>query len=154
MQATILLLEVLKKGFKREFFNLIEDWGKWSRYFGCMGYHSGLTSQEPHNIDDNTALILNDEFNWLKAKRPQLWWLIELHYIKGLSTSDISYRYFKKDFYNVRHGTSHGKNSFSADPIAMASYKLSDPKSIDIVLIDTLRLIYIRLKRKYLNESV
>lgn len=151
--ATKLLLDTLKKGFKNDFFNLIEDWGKWSRYFGCVGYHTGHSAVTPINIDDTTALILNEEFNWLKAYRKQLWWLVDLRYIKGLTSSDISYRYFKKEQFNFKHGTTRGKNSFTADPIAMSAYKLNDPKSIDIVLNDALRLIYIRLKRKYLNDS-
>lgn len=151
--STRLLIDILEKGFKNDFFNLIEDWGKWSRYFGCVGYHTGHSAVTPINIDDTTALILNEEFLWLKKNKKQLWWLVELRYIKGFSSEYISYRYFKRDQFNYSHGTSRYKRSYTADPIAMAAFKLSDPRSIDIILNDTLRLIYSRLKRKYLSHD-
>ena len=147
------LKDTLSKGFGLDFINLIEDWGRWSRYFGCIGYHSGHDSVAPKFITDETALILNEEFAWLKNNHKELWVLIELRYIKGLTVDTISNHYFKKNSYNKTKGIIRNRNSVAVDPVLMGAYKLSNSKGIELVLNDTLRLIYVRLKRKYLNES-
>lgn len=148
-----ILKDTLSKSYGSDFINLIEDWGRWSRYFGCIGYHSGHDSATPKNLTDETALILNTEFAWLKNNHKELWFLIELRYIKGLTVESISNYYFKQKKYNKVKGIERNRNSVAVDPVLMGAYKLSNSKGIELVLNDTLRLIYVRLKRKYLNES-
>ena len=71
-------------GYGGQFISLLEDWGRYSRYFGCVGYVGGKTAVMPRFIDDASAEENDRAMLKLKQGRPQLWQLIKMRYIHGL----------------------------------------------------------------------
>lgn len=70
------------------------NWGRWSRYFGCMGY-GGKHSSDPDSgyvIDDESALLIDKAFCDLKERRPSLYLVLKFFYIGGLSEKQIVYK--------------------------------------------------------------
>lgn len=74
------------------FVRALENWGKWSRYFGCMGYghHGGCV--DDYVIDDESALIIDKAFCELKETRPNMYLVLKFFYIGGLTEKQIMYK--------------------------------------------------------------
>lgn len=78
----------LREGFTAPFFNLLENWGRWSRGKLCQGYHTGQSPQ-PYTLTDDAGLWIDRAVSLLKKSRPNVWRVFSLHYVNGLDTLDI-----------------------------------------------------------------
>lgn len=80
--------EAIKGGYTSDFVCLLEEFGKWSRYFGCMGWgHS--TAGQSYVIDDDTGAVLDVAFAFLKCEHKELYRIMRMRYIEGMSEIQI-----------------------------------------------------------------
>ncbi len=80
--------DAIKEGYSSEFIYLLEEFGKWSRYFGCMGWgHCSI--KQSYVMDDETGAALDVAFAYLKKEHPALYRLMRRHYVDGLNEIQI-----------------------------------------------------------------
>lgn len=76
-----------------EFYLLLQNYGIWSRYFGCSGYKAHSSEILPTAIiDDDTAMLVERAVVKLKKSRPNVWKVFCQHYIEGLTPEIITDR--------------------------------------------------------------
>lgn len=76
-----------------EFYLLLQNYGIWSRYFGCSGYKAHSSEILPTAIiDDDTAMLVESAVVKLKKSRPNVWRVFRQHYIEGLTPEVITDR--------------------------------------------------------------
>jgi len=68
---------------------LLQNYGQWARYTGVRGL--AVTDRNTsYTIQDDTALIIDRALAQLKVERPAAYKLLKLHYIRGMSASEIN----------------------------------------------------------------
>ena len=68
-----------------EFYLLLQNYGIWSRYFGCSGYKAHSSEILPTAIiDDDTAMLVERAVVKLKKSRPNVWKVFSQHTSKVL----------------------------------------------------------------------
>lgn len=71
------------------FILLMQNYGIWARYTGVRGL--AVTDRNTsYTIQDDTALIIDRALAQLKVERPTAYKLLRLHYIIGMSASEIN----------------------------------------------------------------
>lgn len=76
-----------------EFYLLMQNYGIWSRYFGCSGYKVHSSEILPTAIiDDDTAMLVESAVVKLKKSRPNVWKVFRMYYIEGLTPEIITDR--------------------------------------------------------------
>lgn len=88
MKLTRTIRDAIKNGYSSDFTSLLEEYGKWSRYFGCQGY-GGSARGESYCIDDESASILDLVFCKMKAEHHGLYQLMSRFYIGKMSERQI-----------------------------------------------------------------
>lgn len=87
---TRLIKDHMADGYSRHFILLLEDYGRWCRYFGCKGHFKLGHKIESYFIDDESALIIDRSFQRLKDTRPKAFKVLDMHLVGGLDSLDIS----------------------------------------------------------------
>lgn len=77
-------------GYSRHFILLLEDYGRWCRYFGCKGHFKLGHKIESYFIDDESALIIDRAFQKLKDSRPMAFKVLDMYLVGGLDSLDIA----------------------------------------------------------------
>ena len=90
MILTRLIEEHMKDGYGSNFVLLLEDWGRWARFFGCQGYKGGQAVAAPAFIDDESAALIDLAMGEIKRNKPQIWKLMQMRYIQGMDAYAIS----------------------------------------------------------------
>lgn len=72
-----------------KFIALLNDYGSWCRYTGCVGYLNLSSKRYSYSIDDESALILDKVFQDLKSISVVLYKITMLHYQAKLDALDI-----------------------------------------------------------------
>lgn len=93
MTLTRYVHDAIAEGYSEAFINALENWGKWSRYFGCMGYGAhGNDPEDSYIIDDDSALIIDKAFCELKEHNPAIYLVLKFFYIGGLGEKQIMHK--------------------------------------------------------------
>lgn len=107
---TRLLKDYIAEGYSTTFIELLEDWGRWARYFGCQGYYGVHASDPIRFLDDDSAMILDAAFGKLKQSRPMYWKLMRMRYVQKLDSDDI-----EAVLRRWKHGWSYRLNHYHLD---------------------------------------
>lgn len=131
------------EGYGGQFILLLEDWGRYSRYFGCAGYVGGKTAVMPRFIDDASAEEIDSAMLKLKQGRPQLWDLVKMHYIQGLDAADIAavMRRGKKRS-KGRPGVTRGSNSYRVRAAELGMLQHADEKTVAALVDLASKLVF------------
>ena len=89
MKLTRTIKDAIKEGYSGDFISLLEEFGKWSRYFGCQGYFSGGHSGNSYNLDDASGAILDHALCKLRCRHYGLYLMLQMYYIQGLTEMQI-----------------------------------------------------------------
>ncbi len=89
MKLTRTIKDAIKEGYSGDFISLLEEFGKWSRYFGCQGYFSEGHVGNSYNLDDTSGAIIDRAFCKLRNKHYGLYLMLQMYYIRGLSEMQI-----------------------------------------------------------------
>lgn len=89
MKLTRTIKDAIKEGYSGDFISLLEEFGKWSRYFGCQGYFSGRCASKSFNLDDASGAILDKAFCRLKENNPGIYLIVRMYYINTMSEMKI-----------------------------------------------------------------
>lgn len=81
--------DAIKEGYTSDFIHLLEEFGRWSRYFGCMGWGNSPAGKTCY-MDDETGAVLDLAFAQLKRQHPELHRLLKRYYIDGLNEVQIA----------------------------------------------------------------
>ena len=85
------------------FARLLYNYGLWSRGGGCRGWFHGLISHESCVIDDDSALQVDKAVQRvLRERRPKLYVLFSMYYIRGFNEYEITSRLKRKKFIRSR----------------------------------------------------
>lgn len=136
-------------GYGGQFISLLEDWGRYSRYFGCSGFTGGKTPALPRFIDDASAEEIDRAMLKLKQGRPQLWDLVKMHYIQGLDAADIAavIRRGKKRS-KGRPGVTRGRNSYRVRAAELGMLLHADGKTIADLIDLASKLVFNLLENR------
>lgn len=100
-----------------EFYLLLQNYGIWSRYFGCGGYKVHSSEILPTAIiDDDTAMIVERAVVNLKKSRPNVWKVFSQHYIEGLTPEIITDRLRSENRVKPESFYKRRKNYYEARP--------------------------------------
>ncbi len=88
LKLTRTIKDAIKEGYTSEFVYMLDEFGKWSRYFGCMGW-GHCTVKQSYVMDDDTGAVLDIAFAYLKREHPELYKLMRRHYVDGLTEIQI-----------------------------------------------------------------
>lgn len=95
MQLTRTIIEAMAEGYESyKFTCLLEQYGIWKRYTGCLGFPSGHTAKTAH-IDDKSAMIIDACSQRLK----------EHSSFKGSKDKNDKYHYGPYKVYWLFYGT-------------------------------------------------
>lgn len=89
MKLTRTIKDAIKEGYSGDFISLLEEFGKWSRYFGCQGYFSGSRGGNTYNLDDASGAILDRALCELRNQHYGLYLMLQMFYIQGLTEMQI-----------------------------------------------------------------
>lgn len=87
---TRLIKDHMADGYSHHFILLLEDYGRWCRYFGCKGHFKLENRIESYFIDDDSALVIDRAFQKLKDSRPMAFKVLDMYLVGGLDSLDIS----------------------------------------------------------------
>lgn len=87
---TRLIKDHMADGYSYHFILLLEDYGRWCRYFGCKGHFKLENRIESYFIDDESALVIDRAFQKLKDSRPMAFKVLDMYLVGGLDSLDIS----------------------------------------------------------------
>ena len=90
MGLTRLITERMKEGPGPYFTALIDDYGAWADYTGAPGLKTGTRKPGPRFIDDESALIIDRFFGEIKRKKPKVYKIMFLYYIKKMDVDRIA----------------------------------------------------------------
>lgn len=143
----VLLNNALAEGPRSSSFNLLlQNYGWWSRYFGCTGYVSHTSDSLPEIIiDDDTAMLVEQAAIRLRKSRPNVWRVFYLYYMKGLTQDEIA----KKIRIECRRPRSYAKrrrNVFVYNPATSGMALHVTAQTVDELLVLASRNIYSSLK--------
>lgn len=137
------------EGYGGQFISLLEDWGRYSRYFGCSGFAGGKTPALPRFIDDASAEEIDSAMLTLKRDRPQLWQLIKMRYIQGLDAADIAAIMRKgKKRPKGRPGVTRGSNSYRVRVAELGTLMHADEKTVAALLDLASKLVFNLLENR------
>ncbi len=89
MKLTRTIKDAIKEGYSGDFISLLEEFGKWSRYFGCQGYFSEGHVGNSYNLDDTSGAIIDRAFCKLKENNPGIYLIMRMYYINGMKEMQI-----------------------------------------------------------------
>lgn len=128
---TQLIRALTAEGYGTSFIMLLEDWGRYSRYFGCAGFVGGKTAVMPRFIDDASAEEIDRAMLKLKQGRPQLWALIVMRYIRDMDAADIAAVMRKgKQRPKGRSGVTRGSNSYRVRAAELGMLLYANEKTV------------------------
>lgn len=88
---TRLIKDRISEGPGPYFTALIDDYGAWADYTGAPGLKTGTRKPGPRFIDDESALIIDRFFGEIKRKKPKIYKIIFLYYIKKMDIDKIAH---------------------------------------------------------------
>lgn len=142
------LQEAIQAGYKSdEWVNLLKTWGQWSRGGAGIGWHGGK-SYPMINIDDDTALIIEQAAKAVKAKCKNAYQVFEWYVVEGHDAYWISKklhwisreitRESKRKKYDRKHGrkkgVTHGRNFYAVNLNQMTAKDCDSPEGVLAVL--------------------
>lgn len=68
---------------------LLSEFGKWAYFCGCAGYPKGHTETKSTTMDDESGALIDRALGFLKGRNYNLYKLLKLHYVRGLSLHQI-----------------------------------------------------------------
>jgi hypothetical protein len=86
--STRTIKDAIKNGYTSDFVHLLEEFGKWSSFFGCQGWGKGA-APESYVLDDDTGAVLDIAFAYLQHDHKELYRLMRMRYIQGMSEIQI-----------------------------------------------------------------
>ena len=89
MKLTRTIKDAIKEGYSGDFISLLEEFGKWSRYFGCQGFYGGRCASKSFNLDDTSGAILDKAFCRLKENNPGIYLIVRMYYINTMTEMQI-----------------------------------------------------------------
>lgn len=89
MKLTRTIKDAIKEGYSGDFISLLEEFGKWSRYFGCQGFYGGRCASKSFNLDDASGAILDKAFCRLKENNPGIYLIVRMYYINTMTEMQI-----------------------------------------------------------------
>lgn len=89
MKLTRTIKDAIKDGYSSDFISLLEEFGKWSRYFGCQGFYGGRCASKSFNLDDTSGAILDKAFCRLKENNPGIYLIVRMYYINTMTEMQI-----------------------------------------------------------------
>ena len=156
------LQEALRAGYKSdEWVNLLKTWGQWSRGGAGIGWHGGV-SYPMINIDDDTALIIEQAAKAVKAKCKNAYQVFEWYVVEGRSaywiSKELNYKRKKYDRkYTRKKGVTHGRNFYAVNYSQLVALDCNCSEGVLEVLQVISREIFDTLKAQnpqLLEESV
>lgn len=140
--------EAIADGNGREFARLLRNYGLWSHYCGIKGYFTGHTLSETYVIEDESALMIDRAFSYLKRTQPNLYELLVLYYVKQKSPDEI-YLILRKRHIRIlpRKTYIHRKNYFEFNPAVDTALKYVTTQAICDLIRRGEQLIIERLRK-------
>ena len=89
LKLTRTIKDAIKEGYSGDFISLLEEFGKWSRYFGCQGFYGGRCASKSFNLDDASGAILDKAFCRLKENNPGIYLIVRMYYINTMTEMQI-----------------------------------------------------------------
>ncbi|MGN0903055.1 MAG: hypothetical protein ACI4M9_07205 [Succinivibrio sp.] len=137
--------EAIAEDNSTEYFRLLRNYGLWSRYFGCSGYPSS-SSHQTYSISDESAMIVDKAFGELKKKQPNLFRLMNLHYVQCKSPDEIFLILKKQNKEQKLLKPRHRSNYFEFNPALDTALKYINTQAIcdllrrgEQIILDSLR---------------
>lgn len=133
------LREAIQAGYRSDaWVNLLKTWGQWSRGGAVIGWHGGV-SYPMINIDDDTALIIEQAAKAVKAKCKNAYQVFEWYVVDGRSAYWISKELnYKRKKYDRKHGRkkgiTHGRNFYAVNLNQMTAKDCDSPEGVLAVL--------------------
>lgn len=143
---TRLITERMKDGPGPYFTALIDDYGAWADYTGAPGLKTGARKPGPHFIDDESALIIDRFFGEIKRKKPKIYKIMFLYYIKKMSADKIAHivriDHPGKRVLKIKRKITDG--AYSANHIAGTAQAEIDlgPADVEFIVRNVTRQIY------------
>ena len=149
MKMTTLIKSFAAEGCDGMFFLLLEDWGRYARYFGCAGYGGGKRVDPPRFLDEESAELLDAVMLKLKKSRPQLWRIIVMRFIRDLSVSEMTailrdHRKRPKE----RAGVYRGAHSYGVRLSELDALPFVDEKTVSALLDLAVQLVFTFLQEE------
>ena len=143
----ILLHNALAEGPRSSSFNLLlQNYGWWSRYFGCAGFKSHTSDSLPEVIiDDDTAMLVEQAAIKLRKSRPNVWRVFNLYYMKGLSQDEIANK-IRRESQRPWSFAKRRRNVFVYNPATAGMAHHVTAETVAELLVLAARNIYSSLK--------
>lgn len=134
------------------FARLLFNYGLWSRGGGCRGWFHGLISHESCVIDDESALLVDRAVqSILRERRPKLYVLFSMYYIRGFNEYEITSRLKRKRFIRSRV---RRKDYFEYNYAADGALKYLTSSVVRDLIIYSERLIFEEMRQQIKGEAV
>lgn len=98
MKLTRTIKDALKAGYSGDFISLLEEFGKWSRYFGCRGFKSHSSVSNSYNLDDESGALIDKAFCSLKDKHAGLYLIMRMYYVNNMREMQIVRELRRRNF--------------------------------------------------------
>lgn len=98
MTLTRTIRDAIKAGYSGDFISMLEEFGKWSRYFGCQGFKSHGSASNSYNLDDESGALIDQAFCSLKNKHAGLYLIMRMYYINNMSEMQIVRELRRRNF--------------------------------------------------------
>ncbi len=89
--------DAIKDGYCGDFISMLEEFGKWSRYFGCQGF-GGHSAHNSFNLDDESGAVIDKAFCVLKKTNAGLYLIMSMYYINNMSEMQIVRELRRRNF--------------------------------------------------------
>lgn len=103
-----------------EQYQLLKEYGSWSKFFGCMGYYS-IYDRKPYHIDDDTAMSIDKKLVSIKQNQHDLYLIFKAHFVH-----DIPYWRIRKYMQEKHPLTAQKLKGYSFPDIANLIDKIGD----------------------------
>lgn len=135
------LLSALRSGVtSTEYFRLLQNYGYWTHTTGCKGWRHGSSDVPTPVITDDTALEIDKAVGCLKSRRPNLYLLFGLYYIKQRDLTEIM-NFLKRKAGKKRY---HHKNNYN--PAVDDALRYADLTTVKQLLHKAESIIFMSLK--------
>lgn len=85
------ILDALRDGpDSLEFMRLLDNFGIWCRFSGCIGYHSAGSASQSYVLSDETGLELDRHMVIIREQHQLGFWLFRQYYICEKDTHEIA----------------------------------------------------------------
>lgn len=149
---TNLIKSSIEDGYSAPFISLLRNYGLWARYFGCVGYKTHGSSPESYIIDDDSALQVDKAVQRvLRERRPKLYVLFSMYYIRGFNEYEITSRLKRKKFIRSRV---RRKDFFEYNYATDGALKYLTSSVVRDLIIYSERLIFEEMRQQIKGEAV